>query len=319
MESLVSHFRNTPPELVADIRRYAHILATPSEKVNWIRAEGKTFLGWLVLQELFRDVVLHDEVAADRFFALFDTTETGWYFAEVSRGSSTYLLHSTFSLRLAFDAGRFMNQYATFRRGFVFALSKLAHLRTFSFPVGLYDPSDTFRVLTEVSYPISLRNVHITFPLTTEKTVSPLRNIRSYSDVSFCNIRLISSCFPGCIRDGCLGSVHSARPLGSSSFFRLSSHCPASIRRTNPSRSCRRCSTHLFTSSPFSPKWKTFLFPRMPTSLARVGVVMFYVEVPRDGIGNCRIYLCPRFDSGTVFRKVFRYFVDFPNKVAKIT
>jgi hypothetical protein len=84
MESLVSHFCNTPPKLVANIRKYAHILATPSEKVNWIRAEGKTFLGWLVLQELFRDVVLHDEVAADRFFALFDTTETGWYFAEVS-------------------------------------------------------------------------------------------------------------------------------------------------------------------------------------------------------------------------------------------
>ena len=173
MESLSCRLHNTPVELVVEIRKHAHILATPSEKVNWIRAEGKTFLGWLALQELFRDVVLYNKVAADRFFALFDTTETGWYFAEVSRGSSTYLLHSTLLLRLAFDAGQFMNQYATFRPGFVCALSKLANLRTFSFHIGLYDPSDTFTVLTEVPYPMSLRNVLITFPLRTEKIVSP--------------------------------------------------------------------------------------------------------------------------------------------------
>jgi hypothetical protein len=169
MESLIGHIKSTPEDVVTEIRKHAYVLATPPEKLNWIRAEGKTFLGWLALQELFRDVVLHDEVAADRFFALFDNTETGWYFAEVSRGSSNNLLRCTFSLRLAFDVGRFLNQYVTFRLGFAFALSKLANLRTFSFPVGLYDPSDTFKVLTEVPYPMSLRNVHITFPIRTRE------------------------------------------------------------------------------------------------------------------------------------------------------
>lgn len=191
MESLRSQFLNAPLELVIEIRKHAHILATPSEKVNWIRAEGKTPLGWLALRELFRDVVLHDEVAADRFFALYDTAETGWYFAEVSKGSSSNLLHSTFSLRLAFDAGQFMNQYTTFRLGFAFALSKLANLRTLSFPVGLYNPSNTFTVLTGDPYPGSLRNIHITFWVTNaEMAGAPLLSIHSHSDVSFYRIRV---------------------------------------------------------------------------------------------------------------------------------
>ena len=109
-------FRNTPHNW-SPMWKYARDSRERPEKVNWIEVEGKTFLGWLVLRELL-DVVSPSFVMRWQQIVLcsiWHHRNSRLMFAEVLGALFAASAAPAVSLWLAFDAGRFVNQYAAAR------------------------------------------------------------------------------------------------------------------------------------------------------------------------------------------------------------